>query len=385
MSGRLPALTRLDSNLPFDGAHLNLFDYLNHECSDKFIKETVRAWSAENEVGSLDMMEEDVNIRWWLAACECENLTPVANRLLQEIDKCRPAVNLGRKKSKGDTSNAPTATKKQSTEDTCAFAEKEIRRKLDNLEMKLKHRPYIKSGSNVSHIQSDYIQFLKDEWENKWVSMYSPKRNEGRQLSQSLDSLLQTEHVVPTSWMFWCYQIKRFSDIDRDLSNIVVALAEHNRQKSDKSLYFSPDTEDHSDPFLDPFGWAPPDLSIEKRRYLARTVAYMALTYPLICTNRDQLAISPCGMPYYALQYQSIIHWAGQEEVSVMESEIENKIFDLTGWSNPLTREGKFGDLMRKNLRERPNSGIGKLLKQRLRGDDIGSRILSHVIRRQNK
>jgi hypothetical protein len=175
----------------------------------------------------------------------------------------------------------------------------------------------------------------------------------------------QVDHVVPKSWLRQTSVLLEFSTPENDPVNVHHTLKEYNIQKGDLAVLLNARLALHDS--KQSGRWAPSGFTVAHQAVIARMVAYMFLTYPLI-TSDPRVALQRSGAPDYAMSYDAIIQLCAQQpnEEELLKAYV---VYGKWGIVNPLV----VSDEARAMLQDR-NTPLSRLLLARLRGADVCSR-----------
>jgi hypothetical protein len=171
----------------------------------------------------------------------------------------------------------------------------------------------------------------------------------------------QVDHVVPKSWLRQTSVILELSTPENDPVNVQHTLREYNQSKRDMAVYLKGTT------MLNDYNlhemWAPAGFTVKHQAVVARIVAYMFLTYPMI-TSEINTVLRRAGAPKYEGRYSTIITLCA-EEPNHHELLTAYVIYGRWGLVNPLVVSRK----ARQALADK-SSKLSQLLRARLGGAD---------------
>ena len=188
---------------------------------------------------------------------------------------------------------------------------------------------------------------------------------------------MQLDHVVNKAALVALSNIDEFAGAVNDPINIVLALARENASKGSKAVRFPATAAERIVPQTNERLWSPAVFPLGRQAAIARIIAYMALTYPMICTERSQNATGerPCGMRLYWIQRELILDLITQPPEE-WEQVVAYGIYAHRRWCNPLV----VSQAVRTMVADR-NSELHQLLVARLEGTDEGSAALFRALR----
>ena len=180
---------------------------------------------------------------------------------------------------------------------------------------------------------------------------------------------LETDHVVPRIWFSALLSVKEFMYAAEDPCNCVPVQKQVNRSKQDKALSFSRTQDEQY--YAPRWSHGSRNTRDDRKRAAARVVAYVLLTYPLVCASRtvllDMLGVN---VTPFAHQIDNIIELV-VDPPAQHQVRMAYVAYLRHGWCNPLiVSEGA-----RKAVAD-PKHALHKLLRRRARGADHGSRAL---------
>jgi hypothetical protein len=186
------------------------------------------------------------------------------------------------------------------------------------------------------------------------------------------ESTYEVEHVMPVSWTRICGMLHQFRHVANDPVMLAMELKHVNSSRSNAPLGFVRAPPDNT--------WMIPRSS-KCKAFLARTIVYAVMTYPLLSEhgqlpNMEHPKVQPRGMPSYFAQMDKILTLATQNPD---EWELEYNILTYLLFSvvNPLTMSSKVRNQF---VTPKENNPYLELFRRRLQGNDETSNALIEQI-----
>jgi len=184
-------------------------------------------------------------------------------------------------------------------------------------------------------------------------------------------------HVVPKAWLRTATSLQEFGGAPNDPNNVFLTRSTFNETMSTLALYLG-EVAYASEYRRRGSFWAPNEFTLDSRRAMARTVAFVALTYPFVSSEVQAMVGGtgrPNGMPLYFVQRADLLKLI-KSEPSKAEYDRAWLSFAFFGWVNPLVTS--------KETRKRASDSatpLGRLLLARLGGTDELSSVAASAMR----
>jgi hypothetical protein len=317
------------------------------------------------EVNTQSLKEEYESVCWWLRLCMVPSqpgfLPGVVRRLDPENEPNANAINSAVNEIAGSES---MAAKRRIDDDAL---ENSIRSANNLLRRKLQMPAFRSLNADRKGLEDAYMRWLRRDANSAYTDEDLPVGEDAEKGAYTTT----VEHVVAKDWLYPTQVLKEFVSAIHDPANVVWTQRVYNQRKGVKAVHFgdSGSFEYNLNASYAPLGFVP---SLQPQ--IARIVAYMFLTYPLVTSNKHA-GLRRNGAPKYAEQFHTIRRLCtyGVDTAELMKAWVSFAVFRTV---NPLVVCPQV-----RNLLSDPSSWLSKLLFTRMYGNDACSdAVLSELL-----
>ena len=207
-------------------------------------------------------------------------------------------------------------------------------------------------------VEDAYMRWLREDANSAYTDEALPAGEDAEKGASAW-----VEHVVAKDWLYPTQVLKEFGSAINDPANVVWSQRTYNQAKGVKAVLFGESglSEHRLNASYAPLGFV-----ISLQPHIARIVAYMFLTYPLVTSNKHS-SLRRAGAPKYAEQFNTIRRLCTLD-VDVYERQKAWVAFGTFRTVNPLVVCPKTRELLKD-----PSSWLSKLLFARMYGIDVCS------------